>query len=118
MKSFTDFNDAFNWVEKIIEKTSKKSIPKIAEQEYKDSRKYTYYDTGNMYRSGDTQSNFEKGYVIENAPQVRWLYYTSWIKAGDGNPKATPQWHEATKKENMNNYINIYTDVFNKTKKE
>lgn len=115
MRKFTNADDLNRWIKEIITKTKEQSIPDIAREEYKDSKKYTYIDTGEMYSSGN-DSDFEKGYVLIKAPQVRWLYYTSGIRAGAGNIQAVPQWHEATKRENMNKYKNIYINNFKKNK--
>jgi len=114
VKTFNDFKPCFQWINSTIEKTTKEVIPEIAKEEYKDSEKYTYIDTQKMYDSGQ-QSDFDKGYVIIKAPQVRWLYYTSGIVAR-GNKNATLQWHETTKRENMNKYKNIYISNFKKKK--
>ena len=116
MKTFSNFSSAFNWVNDIVKEASKEAIPLIAKQEYEDSEKYTYIDTETMYDSGQ-DSDFEKGYVLIKAPQVRWLYYTTWIKAGKGNSNAVPQWHERVKSENMNDYIDIFNKKINQIKK-
>lgn len=115
MKVFYSVDKASDWMSDIVNKTINKSIPEIAKQEYQDSKKYTYIDTSEMYDSGKN-SDFEKGYVVIKASQVRWLYYTPWIKAGQGNSQAVPQWHEATKRENIKKYKNIYINNFNKEK--
>lgn len=112
MKTFNNFNSAFNWIDSKIKKATDKSIEEVAREEYKDSEKYIYYDTGEMYNSG-LSSDFKGGYVIVKAPQVRWLYYTPWIVPRH-NMMAVPQWHEATKRENMKKYKNIYINNFNK----
>ena len=117
MKKFTDTTTCFNWIKSIVEEAKKEAIPEIAREEYKDSKQYTYIDTGEMYGSGQ-QSDFDKGYVLIKAPQVRWLYYTAGINAGPGNRQAVPQWHEATKRENMRKYKNIYINNFKKNIKE
>lgn len=114
MKVFYNTSDLARWMKEVVEKTTKESIPEIAREEYKDSEKYTYIDTREMYESGQN-SDFEKGYVVLRAPQVRWLYYIPWIKPRH-NMNAVPQWHEATKKENMNKYKNIYINNFKKNK--
>lgn len=116
MKHFNNFSSAFNWIESLITKTTKSSIEAIAKQEYQDSREYTYIDTGEMFESG-ASSDFSNGFVTIKAPQVKWLYYTTWINAGAGNPRAVPQWHEKVKSENIGKYIKIYTDKFNDIKK-
>ena len=116
MKTFNNFNSAFNWVNDTVKEAYKEAIPLIAKQEYEDSKKYTYVDTQTMYDSGQ-DSDFEKGFVVIKAPQVRWLYYTTWIKAGKGNPNAVPQWHERVKSENMNDYIDIFNKKINQIKK-
>lgn len=115
MKSFTDFKSAFNWVDKVVSKTSEQAIEDIAKQTYEDSKEFTYIDTQDMYDSGEN-SDFKNGYVLIKAPQVRWLYYTSGINAGPGNRQAVPQWFERTKIENMKDYIKIYSSLFNKNK--
>lgn len=116
MKTFNNFKDTFNWINKIVDKTSKEALPLIAKQEYEDSREYTYIDTGEMYNSGQS-SDFDNGYVVIKAPQVRWLYYTKGINAGQGNPNAVPQWHEKIKSEHMGDYISLYNKKFNDIKK-
>lgn len=114
MKKFNDFKSCFNWVNQVAEKTKEQATEEIARQVYDDSKKYTYIDTQTMYDSGQ-DSDFKKGYVLIKAPQVRWLYYTTWIKPRK-NKNAVPQWFEATKLENMKNYQQIYADIFNKNK--
>jgi len=116
MKSFNNFKSAFSWMDKIINKSTNEAISLIAKQEYEDIKEYIYIDTGKMYESGKN-SDFDKGYVVIKAPQARWLYYTTWIKAGEGNLNAIPQWHELVKSENMENYVSIYTNKFNQIKK-
>lgn len=114
MKTFYDTKSLANWMNKVVEDTNKKSIEEVAREEYADSKKYTYLDTEEMYDSG-RNSNFENGEVVLKAPQVRWLYYTTWIKPRH-NMSAVPQWHEATKRENMKKYKNIYINNFKKNK--
>ena len=115
MKTFKDFNSAFSWIENVVSKTDEQAIEDIAKQTYEDSKEFTYIDTQAMYDSGDS-SDFKKGYVIEKAPQVRWLYYTSGLQ-GHKNPNATVQWFERTKIEHMVDYINIYSKLLNINKK-
>jgi hypothetical protein len=108
-KQFHNFDNAFIWVNEKVKKGVEKSIPEIAENAYQDSKKYTFFETGDMFYSGDV-SSFEnsylrkKGYVVIRGPQVKKLYYVKGLKAGPGNPGAVPQWFEATKLENMTAY--------------
>ena len=96
MKKFDSLDKALNWVEKDVIKTAKeKSIPIVAEQVYKDSNDFTYRDTGAMYQTGESNSQFEKGLVIERSPYVRRRYYEGG-KAGPGNRQAQPRWFEKT----------------------
>lgn len=110
MRTFKDFNSCFNWIEKAVEDSKEISREKIARQVYEDSKKYTYIDTQTMYDSGQS-SDFKNGYVLIKAPQVRWLYYTTWIKPHK-NKNAVPQWFEATKTENKTKYQGKYVEVF------
>ena len=114
MKTFNDFKSAFNWVDKIVSDTNKQAIEDIAKQVYEDSKEFTYIDTQAMYDSGEN-SDFKSGYVLIKAPQVRWLYYTSGLTPHK-NKNAVPQWFERTKIENMDSYINLYKNIFNKNK--
>ena len=114
MKTFNDFKSAFNWVDKIVSDTNKQAIEDIAKQVYEDSKEFTYIDTQAMYDSGET-SDFKGGYVLIKAPQVRWLYYTSGITPHK-NKNAVPQWFERTRIENMDSYIILYKNIFNKNK--
>ena len=106
-----------NWINKVNEETKKTAKKEIAEEWYKDSKKYTYIDTQAMYDSGEIYSNFDKGIIILRAPQVKWLYYTTW-KTPRHNLQAVPQWFEATKTENMQKYKNIYISNFEESKKK
>lgn len=115
MKKFNDFNSAFDWIKDIVAQTKESATPSIAVKVYEDSKKYTYIDTEIMYKTGN-DSDFENGYVLIKGPQVRWLYYTQWIKAHK-NPNAIPQWFERTKKENINNYKILYGEIFTKVLK-
>lgn len=116
MKTFNEFNQAFNWVGMVINKSKSTAIEAVAEQVYKDSDKYTFRDTGAMYDTGALYSDFKNGYVIEKAPQVRFLYYATKINAGDGNRIAISQWFEQTKIENMSTYKKMYGKVIDQQK--
>ena len=116
-KKFDSFMSFGTWLQKVNKEAKKKAIKEIAEEWYKDSEKYTYIDTKKMYLSGETNSNFDKGVIILRAPQVKWLYYTTWVRPRY-NMNACPQWFEATKSENMAKYKRIYVNAFNEAKKE
>lgn len=115
-KQFDSFTSFGGWLQNVSKKAIKKSNEDIAREWYKDSEKYTYIDTKEMYNSGK-DSDFKNGYVVIKAPQVRWLYYTASIQPRH-NMSAVPQWFEATKAENIGKYKNIYINNFNKYKKE
>ena len=111
MRQFEEPKECFNWIEESLKKAEKIAIEKVAREAYKDSKKYTYIDTQEMYNSGQS-SDFKNGFVLIRAPQVRWLYYTSGIRPHK-NKNAVPQWFEATKRENMTKYKSKYIEVFN-----
>jgi len=114
MKKFNNFESAFNWVDSIVKKTNEQAIEDVAKQTYEDSKEFIYIDTQTMYDSGEN-SDFKGGYVLIKAPQVRWLYYTSGLTPHK-NKSAVPQWFERTKIENMDSYIKMYKNIFNKNK--
>ena len=115
MKTFNSFESAFKWAESVVKKTTLIYISAIAEQVYKDSDKYTFRDTGEMYDSG-VMSNFAGGFVTLHAPQVKFLYYATNVNAGDGNRMAIPQWFEQTKIENMKTYKQMYGKILDQQK--
>ena len=114
MKTFNDFKSAFDWFGKVVSNTNKQAIEDVARKVYEDSKEFTYIDTQSMYDSGEN-SDFKGGYVLIKAPQVRWLYYTNGLTPHK-NKNAVPQWFERTKIENMDSYINLYKNIFNKNK--
>ena len=114
MKTFNNFNEAFDWINDLVKNTNVQSTEKIAKQVFEDSMIYTYIDTETMYDSGK-DSDFKNGFVVIKAPQVRWLYYTTGITPHK-NKSAIPQWFERTKQENIKNYVKIYSNLFNKNK--
>lgn len=115
MKNFKGFDSAFKWAKEVVEETSEKSLSTLTEQIYKDSDKYTFRDTGAMFGSGVRDSDFDKGIIIERAPQVRKLYYDPKITPR-GNKMAVPQWFEVTVKENKETYKKIISKLFKDSK--
>lgn len=116
MKKFNNFSSAFKWSKEITEQASKKALPIVTEQSYKDSEQYTYKDTNTMYKSGQIYSDFDKGIVKLRTPYVKVRYYVGGM-AGSGNRQAVPMWFEKTKKENKHKYIKQYVEVFNREKR-
>lgn len=116
MKIFYNTKNMAEWLNQVAKDTKTMATKEVAEQAYKDSVKYTFYDTGEMYDSGK-DSDFGNGYVVIKAPQVRRLYYTNWAK-NKTNPTSTPMWWEATKRENVDSYKKIVTKIFNKRKEQ
>lgn len=116
-KQFKDFQKACKWLEQVIEACSENTREMVAEQLYKDSRQYTYKLEGNMYLSGQSNSAFKDGYVVERTPYVRRRYYEGG-KAGSGNPNAVPLWFEVTWNEYKGDYQNMCVKIFDKAKKE
>lgn len=115
MKIFNDFKSPFIWAEEVVKDTNKKSLSAISEQIYKDSDKYTFRDTGTMFGSGIRNSDFDRGYIVERAPQVRMLYYNPNITPR-GNKMAVPQWLEVTAKENIETYRKMIAKIFGDSK--
>jgi hypothetical protein len=116
-KQFNSFSNFHDWFENVRKKTNEEAKYRIAKEVYIDGEKYIYIDTRAMYKTGNRDDYFKKGFVIIRKPQAKWLYYTTRIHAGEGNPKAIPQWWEAVKVENMSKYEKIYIDIFNKNKR-
>ena len=106
MKTFNDFDSAFNWIERSVKSAKDKAIEVVAEQVYKDSEKYTYRDTGALYDSGQLYSQFDKGTVVLRTPYARRRYYEGGVPSKNAN--AIPQWFEKTKKENTTKYRKMY----------
>lgn len=116
MKKFDNFKDFSNWIKKNIGKVRQQALPVITEQVYKDSDKYTYRDTGDMYNSATLNSDFKNGLIIERTPYVRRRYYEGG-KPGK-NKRAIARWFERTKFENIDKYKKQYISILNKFKGE
>jgi len=117
MKTFNNSKDATNWLSDVINKAGNNSIPVIAEQVYKDSNEFTYRDSGDMYKSGELNSDFKNGIIVERTPYVRRIYYEGG-KAGAGNPRAEAHWFDKTIDKYSDDYKQIVVNQSNKAKKE
>ena len=115
MKKFKNFSQAFDWAKDVIEKGCISAEEKIAEEIYKDSKEFTYWQTGEMYKSGETHSRFKEGIITERSPYVRRRYYEGEVPGGKKtkkiankktpyNSKAQPRWFEKTVAKNNEKY--------------
>ena len=114
-KEFKDFKSACKWLKDVTDACANETRTAIAEQLYADSNEFTYRDKGEMYKSGRTNSDFKKGYVIERSSYVRRRYYEGG-KPGKGNRKAEPRWFEKTWNKYKDDYQSKCVSVFNKKK--
>ena len=117
MKKVDNFDSAFNWSKKVLEKGTSKAKEIIAEQVYKDSNEFTYRESGDMYKSGQLHSKFKDGVIIERTPYVRRRYYEGG-KAGANNKNAQPRWFEKTVAKYKKDYITLAINSYNTSKKE
>lgn len=117
MKKFNDFDSAFEWGKKIVEKGAQKGVEAVAEQLYKDSNEFTYRETGTMYQSGEIHSQFDKGLIIERSPYVRRRYYEGGTP-GAGNRQAQARWFDKTWNKHKNDYKKIMSNALDEAKKE
>lgn len=117
MKTFNNFKDAMNWaIKDVIVKGKSSAIPIVAEQIYKDSNEFTYRESGNMYQSGEHNSDFENGIIVERTPYVRRRYYEGG-KPGAGNRQAQKKWFEKTVSKYGEDYNHMIANSINKAKK-
>lgn len=114
-KQFKDFKSACKWLKDVVDTCANNTRYTIAEQLYKDSDKYTYRDSGELYKSGALNSDFVKGYVIERSPYARRRYYEGG-KPGS-NKNAQPLWFEVTWNECKKDYQDMCVKIFNENKK-
>lgn len=117
MKTFNTAKGTTDWLQAVLRNTAKDSTPIIAEQIYKDSNEFTYRDTGEMYKSGELNSDFKNGVIVERTPYVRRRYYEDG-KAGAGNPKAQARWFDKTVDKYGDDYKQLVVNQANKAKKE
>ena len=119
MKQFKDFKSALNWAKEVISSCSDETRYAVSEQIYKDSKEFTYYsDQGNtfhMYDSGEINSQFEKGIIVERSPYVRRRYYEGGIARGK-HKNAQPRWFEKTWAKYKNNYQQMCLNIFKQKK--
>ena len=109
MKKFNNFEEAFKWTKEVIENGCVSAEAVIAEQIYKDSNEFTYRESGDMYKSGETHSKFQQGIITERTPYVRRRYYEGGTP-GAGNKKAQPK----KKKKTVAKYRNDYQEQASK----
>lgn len=95
MRRFNSFAKAFDWTKEVIKKGAVTAEEVLAEQIYKDSNEFTYRESGDMYKSGEANSQFKDGVIIERTPYVRRRYYEGGTP-GAGNKNAQPRWFEKT----------------------
>ena len=115
MKQFKDFKGACDWLKDVVNVCADDTRSAVAEQVYKDSNEFTYRESGDMYKSGNSNSDFQKGYIIERTPYVRERYYVGG-KAGAGNRRAEPRWFEKTWDRYKKDYQDMCINVFKKVK--
>lgn len=116
MKTFNNFEDAFDWANKVVKKTNKEYLFAVTNQIYKDSNEFTYRLDGTMYQSGNLYSDFENGIIVERTPYVRRRYYEGG-KAGANNRKGQAHWFEKTVQTFKKDYISMYNKTLNGAKK-
>lgn len=105
MKTFNDFEQCFNWLDKATGSAYKAVIPVVTEQIYKDSNEFTFCDTGEMYQSGEMYQDLKNGIVVERTPYVRRRYYEGG-KPGAKSPKqAQAKWFDKTFRKYKKDYI-------------
>lgn len=116
MKKFDNFKDAMYYAKHVIDEANKTYIGAVTEQLYKDSNEFTYRDTGDLYKSGELFSQFDKGIIIERTPYARRRYYEGG-KPGAGNKKAQPHWFEKTFDKYRKEYESQYAKAVNQAKR-
>ena len=112
---FYDVESAMLHAEAIINQGCDTALGVVAEQIYKDSNEFTYRETGDLYKSGELLSPFDKGEVVERTPYARRRYYEGG-KAGAGNPKAQPRWFEKTVAKHKEDYKKQIVKAINQAK--
>ncbi len=117
IRKFSNFESALNWAKDIINNGVNDATEVLAEQLYKDSEEFTYQDSRDMYKSGQVNSNFKEGFIIERCPYVRRRYYEGG-KPGAGNRNAQPKWFDKTIAKNKQDYKQIIVNSINEAKKE
>lgn len=117
MKKFDNFGDAFRYIQHITDASKPTFLGVVSEQLYNDSNEFTYRESGDMYKSGEDFSQFNKGIIIERTSYARRRYYEGG-KAGAGNKNAQPRWFEKTYNKYKNDYILQYKNAVEKAKKE
>ena len=114
-KEFKDMKSACKWLKQVVDACSNQTRTAVTEQVYKNSDEFTYRESGEMYKSGKANSQFEKGIIIERSPYVRRRYFEGG-EAGAGNIKAQPRWFEKTWSKYKDNYQKMCAKIFEKEK--
>lgn len=122
MKKFNNAEDAFKWAQKVVSEGCITAEEVVAEEIYKDSKEFTYWQFGEMYNSGEKHSRFKDGIITERTPYVRRRYYEGGVPGGKTtkkiankktpyNSKAQPRWFEKT----VEKYRDKYAEQGKKT---
>lgn len=84
----------------------------LDESVLKDTDKYVRFRTGMLARSARTASKIGKGAIIYDTPYAKKVYYdTSSKVTKDVHPLATPFWFEASKKQNLDSWLNAVDKI-------
>lgn len=116
-KQFKDMKSACKWLKDVCDATANETRIAVTEQVYKDSNEFTYRDTGEMYKSGQANSDFRNGIIIERSPYVRRRYYEGGIPRGK-NKNAEARWFDKTWNKHKEDYQKMCLGVFNKEKEK
>ena len=116
MKKFDNFKDAMLYAKHLVDEANKTYIGTVTEQVYKDSNEFTYRESGDMYKSGELFSQFNKGIIIERTPYARRRYYEGG-KPGAGNRQAQPRWFDKTITKYRDDYISMYKNSLDEAKR-
>lgn len=96
--------------------TAKAQI-KLDAQVLKDSNRYCPLDTSNLQKSAIISSVLGSGVVTWRTPYARAQYYGLPNKNTNTNPFASVKWFEVAKSKNLNTWVKIANDEFNKNSK-
>lgn len=97
-----------------IRKASNMAQIKLDAQILKDSNRYCPLDTSNLQKSAITSTVLGSGLITWRTPYAKAQYYGLPNKNVNTNPFASQKWFEVAKSKNIENWVKLANDEFNK----
>lgn len=102
-------------IERKIKAGAERAQIALDNQVLKDSNKYCPLDTSALQKSAIISTVIGSGRIVWSTPYAKKLYYDESINISrQKNPNASRKWFEVAKAKNLNNWVKLANDQYNK----